>query len=144
MIYCPNCKQSNEDGLNYCRFCGTPLPQPEKQKSDIKPPRPYGWASESSSLHNVVPQDLPPAPPQQVQPIYTPPPAQVHSHSPQPLGFRCPRCGTTAPPQIKSKVSDNGWIVFVVMLIFCFPLFWIGLLMREESRVCSMCMTRLG
>jgi lipopolysaccharide-induced tumor necrosis factor-alpha factor len=109
------------------------------------PPKPYSWASPSSPLHEVAGDE-----PQQVEPIPPPPPiVQTPSHTihPQPMfspGYRCPHCGTTAPPQIVKKISDGGWIVFVVMLLFCFPLFWIGLLMKEESRVCSMCLTKLG
>jgi len=34
-------------------------------------------------------------------------------------------------------------VVFVVMLLFCWPLFFIGLLMKEEYQVCSDCGARL-
>jgi hypothetical protein len=38
----------------------------------------------------------------------------------------------------------EGWIVFCALLIFCLPLFWVGLLMKEEQRVCPMCRARLA
>jgi hypothetical protein len=30
------------------------------------------------------------------------------------------------------------------MLMFCFPLFWIGLLMKEDVKVCADCGRRLS
>jgi hypothetical protein len=43
-----------------------------------------------------------------------------------------------------SKISTGGWIVFVAMLFLCFPLFWVGLLIKDEYKVCCECGTRLG
>jgi hypothetical protein len=37
-----------------------------------------------------------------------------------------------------------GWIVFVVLLLFFFPLCFLGLLVREEYEVCADCRARLG
>jgi hypothetical protein len=34
-------------------------------------------------------------------------------------------------------------VVFAVMITFCFPLFFIGLLMKERYRVCGDCGRRL-
>jgi DNA-directed RNA polymerase subunit RPC12/RpoP len=59
-------------------------------------------------------------------------------------GFRCRYCGTTEPPYYVSQISNEGWTVFVLMLVFCFPLFWIGLLMTEERRHCYDCGARLS
>jgi hypothetical protein len=59
-------------------------------------------------------------------------------------GFRCPYCRSTARPYVSSQISPAGWVVFVVMILFCFPLFFIGLLMTEEYRTCSDCGMRLG
>jgi hypothetical protein len=61
-----------------------------------------------------------------------------------PRGFRCPYCQTTTPPQTREQISIAGWIVFAAMLFFCFPLFWIGLLMKETYHTCSGCGMRLG
>jgi lipopolysaccharide-induced tumor necrosis factor-alpha factor len=131
-MICGKCGQFNEEGQNFCRFCGAAMLQ-----NQTKTPRPYGWASPSSPLHDVAGFGEP----QQVQPlVQTPPPVPQSQLS----GYHCPRCGTTAPPQIRRKISDGGWIVFVLMLLFCFPLFWIGFLIKEEERVCSMCFARLG
>jgi len=71
-----------------------------------------------------------------------------HAHAPRrpPPRFReeeCPRCGSTARPYSSTVISDGGWIVFAVMMLVCFPLFWIGLLMTETRTVCSRCGLRL-
>ncbi len=154
MNYCSNCRQGNEDSQNYCRYCGTPLVQPQKQPNSTQPPKPYGWASPSSPLHNVAngPKSQEP---QSVQPfaavpVYQPPSPQSGQQSNLPIinqnytGYHCPRCGTNALPIIKSKISGGGWAVLILMIFFCFPLFFIGLLMREETRVCPACLTQIG
>jgi hypothetical protein len=134
-MVCSKCGNFNESKQNFCRFCGAALTQ--KQTKTQAPPRPHSWASPSSPLHAVAGFDEP----QQVQPLVHIPPPMPH---PKPSAFRCPHCGTNAPPQINKKISTGGWIVFAAMLLFCFPLFWIGLLIKDEERVCSMCFIKLG
>jgi hypothetical protein len=65
--------------------------------------------------------------------------------------FRCPFCGTHAPPSVRSKMSVAGlacfWVFFVlglVTLCVLLPLCLIGLFMREEYRICSRCGVKLG
>jgi DNA-directed RNA polymerase subunit RPC12/RpoP len=58
-------------------------------------------------------------------------------------GYRCPYCGTRRPPIVRQQVSQTGWIVFVLLLIFTVCLFWIGLLIKEDVRVCSECGMKL-
>ena len=153
MNFCSNCRQVNEAGQNYCRHCGAPLTQPQRQTDVSSQPKPYGWASPSSPLHHVANGESQ-VEPQKVEPRAHPnyqPPAVAYSPMTNPQlmrqqlgGYHCPRCGTTALPITKTKISSGGWIVFVLMLIFCFPLFFIGLLMREDTRVCSVCLTQIG
>ena len=60
----------------------------------------------------------------------------------------------TAPALLDRPVVDGGeginasyavqWVVFALMLLFCFPLFWIGLLMKETHQICSQCRVRLN
>jgi hypothetical protein len=45
---------------------------------------------------------------------------------------------------VRTQISAAGWTVFIVMILFCWPLFFIGLLMTEEYRVCSDCGMRLN
>lgn len=87
---------------------------------------------------------------------YTPPtafrgetagaPQAVEPYSPPSIagGYRCPNCGSTYPPLAEKRISTEGWIVFCALLVFCLPLFWIGLLIKEELRVCPMCRARLA
>jgi DNA-directed RNA polymerase subunit RPC12/RpoP len=60
--------------------------------------------------------------------------------------FRCPYCGSDAPPSRRSQVSTVGWVLFIILLLgLCTaPFCWIGLLIREDYRVCGDCGTRLG
>jgi lipopolysaccharide-induced tumor necrosis factor-alpha factor len=58
--------------------------------------------------------------------------------------YRCPYCATNRPPYTMTKISSGGWVVFALMLLFCFPLFWIGLLMKDEHQYCSQCRVRLN
>lgn len=59
-------------------------------------------------------------------------------------GYSCPHCGSTHLPETRTRVSGAGWAVFVVLLLFCFPLFFIGLLIKEEYHVCSDCGMTVG
>lgn len=59
-------------------------------------------------------------------------------------GFRCPYCGSHAVPYFRPKISAAGWVVFALMLLFCFPLFWVGLLITEQQRFCQDCGIKLG
>jgi hypothetical protein len=60
------------------------------------------------------------------------------------VGFVCPFCRCRARPERRTQVSTGGWVVFAMFILLCLPLCFIGLLMREEYRVCSNCGTRLG
>lgn len=59
-------------------------------------------------------------------------------------GFECPYCGSAEPPLVRSEISTGGWIVFAVMLVTCFPLFWVGFFIKDEYRQCDECGVRLG
>jgi DNA-directed RNA polymerase subunit RPC12/RpoP len=56
----------------------------------------------------------------------------------------CDYCGSSARPYYVSKISEAGWITFVILLIFFFPLCWIGLLITETDVRCHDCGARLG
>jgi hypothetical protein len=58
--------------------------------------------------------------------------------------FQCPYCGTEEPPEVKTRMSTTGWVVFVILLICCFPLCLLGLLAREDYRVCGDCGIKVG
>lgn len=124
MIACSNCGSPNDEATRICRYCGTALDQGRRaaEQREYVPPPPL-WATEQ--------------PPVPVKPY-------AAGSRPAPGSYRCPRCGTTQPPLTEKKISTEGWIVFAVLLVFCLPLFWIGLLMKKEHRICSMCHADLG
>jgi DNA-directed RNA polymerase subunit RPC12/RpoP len=70
-----------------------------------------------------------------------------HAHAPRKKQrtryVECSYCGSTALPREISEISQGGWIMFVVLLVFFFPLCWIGLLMTERHLKCSDCGARL-
>ncbi|MFN2501546.1 MAG: LITAF-like zinc ribbon domain-containing protein [Pyrinomonadaceae bacterium] len=58
--------------------------------------------------------------------------------------FRCPHCMSQFQPRVERRVSTAGWITFAVLLVFFFPLFWIGLLIKEDVKVCQSCNRKIG
>ncbi|MCC6552933.1 MAG: LITAF-like zinc ribbon domain-containing protein [Polyangiaceae bacterium] len=79
-------------------------------------------------------------------PGYYPPPGYGPSpgYGPAPPAWRCPFCGFQGPPSSRSRVKTAGWIVFGVLLLFCFPICWLGLLLTEKQTICSGCQTPVG
>lgn len=154
MIQCENCGQINTATSNFCRFCGTKF-SPAKFSNganyEFEPPRPYIWKTDelqiSKSNLRKPPQTI-----NRVQPLndkFVNP--HVNSQPPvyqQPqnlaYAYRCPRCGTQAIPRFERKVSTAGWIVFAVLMVAFFPLFWIGLLIKEPVPFCQVCNLRLS
>jgi len=63
----------------------------------------------------------------------------------QRVPIRCPFCGSNAGTRIESRVSNGGKIFAIVLLLFlCLPLFWIGLLIREDVIYCLSCNMKLA
>ena len=63
------------------------------------------------------------------------------------LAFQCPYCSNEGLPYTQRKLSSNGWLCFVILLLFCFPLFWLPFVIggfKEEIRKCVSCGMRLG
>ncbi len=168
MINCQNCGQINADGSNFCRYCGSKFahfpmahaqPQPQQKQEIFAPPqrRPYSWKTDEfkvpkkSSARDTRQID-------RVKPIGGFENNTAPMHNPQPYqalqtnqtsrqfaapSYRCPRCQTTQLPIIKRKISTAGWITFALLLLFTFIFFWVGLLMKEDSRVCPVCNLQL-
>ena len=128
-ITCRNCGQANAEIARVCRYCGTQLRL--APAGYAAPPLgsyvpPHSWQSGALSQHLSQ------------QPVAQPAPALSATN------FRCPYCGTAEPPVIARRISTAGWVVFASLLLFCFPLFFIGLLIKEEYRQCSWCRASLS
>lgn len=63
------------------------------------------------------------------------------------MAFKCPYCGNEGIPRVTTVVSTMGWVVFVILLLGCFPLCWLPFVikgLKEEQRRCSACGIKLG
>lgn len=170
MRTCANCGNLNADESNFCRFCGTrahqsqqnfppsqPYPPqaatstlPESQGDPtgdpygFTPPAPYSWKTDEFRTNNQARKtlNLPP------QAFAERPAKPAHlanfQNGPMAANYRCINCGTTFLPRIERKISQAGWITFALLLVFFFPLFWIGLLVKEDQYVCPMCRRRVA
>jgi hypothetical protein len=113
----------------------TPYPEEARQTLDtlteIAPNHPGLAAARANYVQQQLPQ------PYQQQYIA---PANIR------LGpvLQCPYCRTQAPVRIESKISTGGWVTFAVLLFVFFPLCWVGLLIKEDYRMCSYCGSKFG
>ena len=152
MIQCQNCGQVNAQASNFCRFCGSSFMQTQNPNAvgyEFSPPRPYVWKTDEFQISESQARKGKQI--YQVQPItnsYATPQAPRPLAYPQPqhpaYGFRCPRCTSQLFPKVVRKISTAGWIVFAVLLVMFFPLFWIGLLIKEDARICPVCNFRIN
>lgn len=151
MIICNNCGQENPDTDLFCRRCGISFRevherQPSGRDFESEPPRPYSWKTGEFKEARRGPRET-----GQIDfhagsdDVFRTSQFPVRRGTASPASvYRCPHCGTTALPIVTKKVSTAGWVVFSMLLVFTLFLFWIGLLMQEEVRVCSVCGSRVG
>lgn len=162
MLQCQNCGQINAQMSNFCRFCGTNFGQIQNLNSseianadlnsyDASPRRPYSWKTDEFQVSD--PQTRKSKTINQVQPLANPY-ATIQTPRPQPLafqqpqnlafGYQCPRCSSRLLPKVVRRISTAGWIVFAALMITFFPLFWIGLLIKEDVRICTICNAKIS
>ena len=58
------------------------------------------------------------------------------------MSTTCPYCQHEGAPMISQRISAAGWVVFVVLLIFCIPLCWLPFVIdafKEDERSCASC-----
>lgn len=154
MNTCQNCGKLNSPDTNFCRFCGTrftaqPQPMPVNPY-DQAAPKPYAWKTDEYQTGTEARRTMPTGldstvalNPNQNQNYR---PAQLAYSQPQQFAqvFRCPHCMSSHPPRIERKISTAGWITFACLMVFFFPLFWIGLLIKEDVMICQGCNNRIG
>ena len=157
MTKCQNCGNQNYPEANFCRFCGTKFVMqsaPDNQNSpyDFSAPRPYAWKTDEFTTQNEARKtvDAPRTSPinQQVligrtQNVNQPLAFHQQQHLSQP--YRCPHCMSQFLPRVERRISTAGWITFAVLLVFSMGVFcWIGLLIKEDFRVCPSCNATVG
>jgi len=151
-IFCSQCGSQNEEAAVLCANCGVGLPGREASRSRVD-----RIINPSTPPQDVFTKPLKQrsAPAQEPQPQWANPPAQPHwpgAAPPMPARpvyaapviMGCPYCHAAYPPLLMQKISAAGWIVFVILLLTCLPLCWIGLLIKEDYRVCANCGLYLG
>ncbi|HEX8287462.1 MAG TPA: LITAF-like zinc ribbon domain-containing protein [Pyrinomonadaceae bacterium] len=154
MIHCQNCGQTNSSESNFCRSCGvrfTNQPNSAQSNYEYSPPRPYSWKTDELQVSKPNFQkteqktQIPPLA-NQIPPVNQNFPQHLIHQQPGQLSadYHCPRCGSQYLPIIERRVSTAGWIVFSVLLIFTLFFFWIGLLIKEDVRVCPVCRAKVG
>lgn len=143
MNKCQNCGNFNEAASNFCRFCGTkfnigwPVREPSKpQTFDLAPPKAYSWKSDELTAHRNI-QKL------ESGNVGRATPLSNRATSSIGYNFQCPNCGSTFLPRTERRISTGGWVTFAVLLVFFFPLFWIGFLIKEDIHVCPVCRFRV-
>ena len=153
MSLCQNSGKMNTLEAVFCRFCGTKFnfqkPVMTSGPFDHAAPRPYAWKTDEFQTDNEaratvhLPNQSRTEPFPQPQNQYRPAPL---TYQPNQIAqnFRCPNCMSNYMPKMEKRVSTAGWVTFAVLLVFFFPLFWIGLLIKEDVAVCQSCNTKLG
>ena len=150
MIHCQNCGKENDYNVNFCRFCGVRFavlqPQPNYQ-DEPNQSRPYMWKTDEFQVNPLSArhtqeikqvQQILPNSANQTQPLLYQQPSFVTN------GYRCPRCGSQNLPIAKRQISTAGWITFSLLLIFTWIFFWVGLLIKEDVRVCPVCNLKIS
>src|SRR6185295_6183709 len=128
---CNRCGLMNAEAAILCLGCGEQLQQGAASSSHVDRLINEARPSVNAPLRQPAPtpQWTPPRPAVPIQPVYAPPPGF----------FGCPFCHSTYPPHVMQRIFSAGWVVFVVLLLTCLPLCWIGLLIKENYRVCASC-----
>jgi|CXWL01.1.fsa_nt_gi DNA-directed RNA polymerase subunit RPC12/RpoP len=153
---CQNCGKLNAAESHFCRFCGTRMTALKQQQVVQNPydhpsPRPYAWKTDEFQTQNEARQTLQTgyvqSPTSQIEgPTQSFHPAHLAYQQEPQFGqpFRCPHCTSQMMPRVERRISTAGWITFAVLLVFFFPLFWIGLLIKEDVPICQACSSKLA
>ncbi len=59
----------------------------------------------------------------------------------------CPLCGHQGYPIVTKSINGAGWVLFVVLLLFCIVLCWLPFVIdgcKDEVRKCAKCGSKIG
>jgi len=152
---CQNCGKLNSPETNFCRFCGTKFLIQQQSVTDnpydYSAPRPYAWKTDEFQAQNEARSTFPidrvqpkTEPFNRVNENYRAAPLIYQQPGPFAQPFRCPHCMSQYMPRMERRISTAGWITFAVLLVFFFPLFWIGLLIKEDVPICQTCNSKVN
>lgn len=116
-MFCSKCGAQLEANTSFCSKCGASTSTQPGAPAAAPPPGAQ-YAAQPAVVVNVA------------TPVFT-----------------CPFCHFQGPPIIEKKVSSNGWVIFVLLLLFCLPLCWLPFVIdgcKEETRTCPSCHSRLS
>ena len=119
-MICPKCDTTSASGAVFCSRCGQSF---------------VGMRDTSEQPYRA------PQPVYYPQPAY-PPPQQYAMVPVAPMAmmpWRCMRCGYAGQAMMIQKMSSAGTVTLILLLIFFFPLFWIGFLIKETRCMCPQC-----
>lgn len=146
MTPCQNCGKLNSGETHFCRFCGTKFVYQQRVTENpytYSSPRPYAWKTDEFQTQNE------PRPTEHIQSSTEPFNPNNPNYQRAPVAYQqggqfagtvsCSRCGNRHIPQVERRISTAGWITFAVLLVFFFPLFWIGLMIKEDVQICPAC-----
>lgn len=125
-LSCPVCKKpftidSNFSGQKLaCPSCGQRIQVPEVPKPSDKT---------MLAVENPGFELLPDTPPPFIPPDKPPPFRRQH----------CRICGSMRHPYVHKEIGTTGIAMIIILLVLFFPLFWIGLLIKDEFLVCPDC-----
>ena len=63
------------------------------------------------------------------------------------MPIKCPYCEHEGAPNVTTKMNSGGWVLFVVLLLFCLPLCFIPFVVdgcKDEVRKCASCGGAMG
>lgn len=141
-FYCPTCRGAVDAARNAvgqkmpCPHCGQRLQVPQL------PPNKTVLGSLTRPV-DALPA-IKPAPA-----ALSPPTPPADDYAPQRHGYRrwrggaCPCCGSAKRPEVREEISQEGWIVFAILLVVFFPVCWIPLItMKKRHEICRDCRAR--
>jgi len=146
MIQCQNCGNANTPESQYCRTCGNLMAMRQKSAPvdyERQQPRPYAWKTDEYQTQTEARPKANAFP--ATAAVQNPDSQPTPYAAPQMFGgsYRCPHCMSQFLPRTEKRISTAGWITFAVLLVFFFPLFWIGLLIKENVHVCPSCNAKI-
>lgn len=147
MNTCQNCGKLNAAGAVFCRFCGSKFGTHAPvggNPFDYPAPKPYSWKTDEFQTQNEARPTMH-LPAQDATSHFQSQPGAL-THQPMYMigNFQCPRCMSRFQPRFERRISTAGWVTFALLLVFFFPLFWIGLLIKEDVPVCQSCSLKLA